>query len=267
MANDFVKYILEHHKNTESGPLLKDIIFWIDSLKKLLFPETRTESLSNETEISKLLSESKHLLFNIISDLDSIPKEKHIHIVDNFYKALPKIYSDLHLDVESCYQGDPAAVSYIEITRSYPGFYAVFIYRMAHNLYKLDVPLIPRILTEYAHQKTGIDIHPGAKIGQSFFIDHGTGVVIGETCIIGNHVKIYQGVTLGALSIDKSMAGKRRHPQVENNVVIYSGATILGGDTTIGEGSIIGGNVWITRSVPPKSRVYHLADNNQIIKF
>jgi len=266
MTKNFVEYILEHHKNTENGPLLKDIIIWVDSLKKLLFPETRTESLSNEIEISKVLDESRQLLFNIILDLESISKAKHIQIVDNFYKALPKIYSDLHLDVEACYQGDPAAVSYIEIIRSYPGFYAVYIYRIAHALYTLNVSLIPRILTEYAHQKTGIDIHPGAKIEQSFFIDHGTGVVIGETCIIGNHVKIYQGVTLGALSIDKNMAGIRRHPQVEDNVIIYSGATILGGDTIIGEGSIIGGNVWITKSVPPKSRVYHLADNNQIIK-
>ncbi len=266
MIENFVSYILEHHKNAKSGPSTESIITWIDNLKKLLFPETLKESFDSEYEIEQSLQKSQEHLENIMCDLEAYSPTSCGGVVQKFFEALPQLYKDLHLDVEACYQGDPAAVSYIEIIRSYPGFYAVFIYRMAHSLYRLDVPLIPRILTEYAHQKTGIDIHPGAQIGQSFFIDHGTGVVIGETCIIGRHVKIYQGVTLGALSIDKSMAGMRRHPQVEDNVVIYSGATILGGDTIIGEGSVIGGNVWITKSVLPKSRVYHVADNNQIIK-
>ena len=136
-------------------------------------------------------------------------------------------------------------------------FYAICFYRIAHNLLKLDIPLIPRIITEYAHSKTGIDIHPGAEIGEHFFIDHGTGIVIGETCIVGDYVKLYQGVTLGALSVDKSMAYIKRHPTVEDHVIIYSGATILGGETTIGHHSIIGGNVWLTKSIPPGSLVYH----------
>ncbi|MFD2144654.1 serine O-acetyltransferase [Mucilaginibacter antarcticus] len=141
--------------------------------------------------------------------------------------------------------------------RTYPGFFAISCYRLAHSLYKHEVPLLPRILTEYAHSKTGIDIHPAAEIGEYFYIDHGTGLVIGETTVIGKHVKLYQGVTLGALSVDKSMADTKRHPTVEDNVVIYSGATILGGETVVGYDSIIGGNVWLTKSVEPHSRVYH----------
>jgi serine O-acetyltransferase len=153
--------------------------------------------------------------------------------------------------------GDPAATTDFEVIRTYPGFYALAFYRLAHGLYELQIPLIPRILTEYAHSKTGIDIHPGATIGNYFFMDHGTGIVIGETCEIGERVKIYQGVTLGALSVDKSMASTKRHPTIEDGVVIYSGATILGGETVVGENSIIGGNVWLTRSTAPNTKIYH----------
>lgn len=264
--SEFIDDILGHHKNTPGGPITRAIINWIDGLKKLLFPETRKESLNTSDEVIQMLENSKQQLNHIICDMDDISQESGAIMTEQFYKKLPAVYQDLHLDAEACFQGDPAAVSYTEIIRSYPGFYAVFIYRVAHSLLRLKVPLVPRILTEYAHQKTGIDIHPGARIGRSFFIDHGTGVVIGETCVIGDHVKIYQGVTLGALSIEKDMAGKVRHPHVEDHVVIYSGATILGGDTRIGARSIIGGNVWITKSVSPDSKVYHVADNNQIIK-
>jgi serine O-acetyltransferase len=151
------------------------------------------------------------------------------------------------------------------VVRTYPGFFAISLYRLAHSLYLDDVPLIPRILTEYAHSKTGIDIHPAAEIGEYFYIDHGTGIVIGESCKIGAHVKLYQGVTLGALSVDKSMANTKRHPTVEDNVVIYSGATILGGETIIGQNSIIGGNVWLTKSLPPDSSVYH-TPSHRILK-
>lgn len=266
MNSEFVDYILAHHNNTSGGPSLHAIVLWIDGLKKFLFPETRKESLTSAQEVEQVLIKSREDLKSILCELDDISEEAGWELAEKFYEKLPSIYRDLHLDVEACFQGDPAAVSYTEIIRSYPGFYAVFIYRVAHSLLLLKVPLIPRILTEYAHQKTGIDIHPGAKIGQSFFIDHGTGVVIGETSVIGHHVKIYQGVTLGALSIDKDMAGKVRHPHVEDHVVIYSGATILGGETRIGARSVIGGNVWITKSVLPDSKVYHVADNNQIIK-
>lgn len=170
----------------------------------------------------------------------------------------------LTLDIAAAYEGDPAAKNVEEILLSYPSVEAVSIYRLAHELFLLEVPLIPRIMTEYAHQLTGIDIHPGASIGSSFFIDHGTGVVIGETCVIGNRVKLYQGVTLGAKSFEvdergNPVKGVKRHPNIEDNVVIYAGATILGGDVTIGHDSVIGGNVWLVHSVPPHTTVYNAA--------
>jgi serine O-acetyltransferase len=185
--------------------------------------------------------------------------EKGHEISLKFLESIPMIRRILATDVRAAFDGDPAAKSYDEIIFSYPGIYAITVYRMAHELYHFEIPLLPRIMTEYAHSKTGIDIHPGAHINESFVIDHGTGVVIGETTTIGRNVRIYQGVTLGALSLPKDagiqLRGKKRHPTIEDNVIIYSGATILGGDTVIGERSIIGGNVWITESVPPETRV------------
>ena len=177
-------------------------------------------------------------------------------------RALPEIQRTLQKDILAAYEGDPAAKSTMEVVMSYPGIYAIIVHRVAHLLYARQVPLIPRIMSEHAHSLTGIDIHPGAEIGEGFFIDHGTGVVIGETCVIGRRVKLYQGVTLGALSFEKDEQGRlvkgiKRHPNVEDNVVIYAGATILGGKTTIGANSEIGGNVWLTHSVPADSRVYN----------
>jgi serine O-acetyltransferase len=177
-----------------------------------------------------------------------------------FLESLPQIRRRLAKDIEAAYDGDPAAHCIDEIILSYPAAYAITAYRVAHELHVLNVPLLPRMLTELAHSRTGIDIHPGAEIGECFFIDHGTGVVIGETTVIGDHVKLYQGVTLGALSFPKDESGRlirghKRHPTIKDDVVIYAGATILGGETTIGEGSVIGGNVWLTESVPPGSRV------------
>ncbi|MBM4274154.1 MAG: serine acetyltransferase [Deltaproteobacteria bacterium] len=177
-----------------------------------------------------------------------------------FMKELPRLRAMLAKDVRAAYEGDPAAKSYDEIIFSYPGVFAVTVYRIAHELWHQGVPLMPRIMTEYAHSQTGIDIHPGAHIGESFFIDHGTGVVVGETTEIGDRVRIYQGVTLGALSLPKdavdSLRTKKRHPTVEDDVIIYAQATILGGDTVIGARCVIGGNVWITESVPPDTRVF-----------
>jgi len=177
-----------------------------------------------------------------------------------FMKELPRLRAMLGKDVRAAYEGDPAARSYDEIIFSYPGVFAVTVYRIAHELWHQGIPLMPRIMTEYAHSRTGIDIHPGAHIGGSFFIDHGTGVVVGETTEIGDRVRIYQGVTLGALSLPKdavdSLRTKKRHPTVEDDVIIYAQATILGGDTVIGARSVIGGNVWITESVPPDTRVF-----------
>jgi serine O-acetyltransferase len=177
-----------------------------------------------------------------------------------FVREMPQLRMKLANDVRAAHQGDPAAKSYDEIIFSYPGLFAVTVYRVAHQLYEQNLPLIPRIMTEYAHSVTGIDIHPGASLGESFFIDHGTGAVIGETTEIGNRVRIYQGVTLGALSVPREevdeLRNRKRHPTIEDDVVIYSGATILGGETVIGARSVIGGNVWITESVPPDTRVY-----------
>ncbi len=177
-----------------------------------------------------------------------------------FMRVLPNLRTVLAKDVHAAYEGDPAAKSYDEIIFSYPGLAAVTIYRIAHQLWEQQVPLMPRMMTEYAHGQTGIDIHPGARIGESFFIDHGTGVVVGETTEIGQRVRLYQGVTLGALSLPReqvdSLRMKKRHPTIEDDVVIYSGTTILGGDTVIGARSVIGGNVWLTESVPPDTRVF-----------
>ena len=176
-----------------------------------------------------------------------------------FLKRIPKVRALLDTDLAAAFDGDPAATSIDEIVFAYPGILAITIYRLAHELYLLGVPIIPRIMTEYAHSNTGIDIHPGATIGEYFFIDHGTGIVVGETTVIGKNVKIYQGVTLGALSTrgGQSLRGVRRHPTIEDNVTIYSNASVLGGDTVIGHDSIIGGSTFITESVPPESRIYY----------
>lgn len=178
-------------------------------------------------------------------------------IWDSFLQTLPSLLEKLNLDANAFLDFDPASQSIEEVYIAYPGFFAIAIHRFCNELFKLNVPLIPRLMSEYAHGLTGVDIHPGATIGDSFFIDHATGIVIGETCIIKENVKIYQGVTLGALQVKKSLQNTKRHPTVEENVVIYANATILGGDTTIGANSIIGGNVWITESVPENSFVYH----------
>jgi serine O-acetyltransferase len=181
-------------------------------------------------------------------------------VVAEFFRRLPEVMDLISGDVVAAYEGDPAATCFEEVILAYPGVKAVFTYRIAHLLASLGVPLIPRIMTEFAHNETGVDIHPGATIGREFFIDHGTGVVVGETTVIGSRVKLYQGVTLGALSIPRDergeiLRGVKRHPTLEDDVVVYAGATILGGDTVVGRGSVIGGNVWLTTSVPPFSRV------------
>lgn len=182
-------------------------------------------------------------------------------------EAIPEIRRIIATDVRAAYDGDPAAKSYDEIIFSYPGIFAIMVYRIAHVLQVCNVPLMPRIMTEYAHSVTGIDIHPGAHIGESFVIDHGTGVVVGETTEIGKNVRIYQGVTLGALSLPKDagaqLRGKKRHPTIEDDVIIYAGSTILGGDTVIGARAVIGGNVWLTESVPPDTKV--LVENPRLI--
>lgn len=182
---------------------------------------------------------------------------QHTH---TFFEQLPNIYEALLMDAEALLQFDPAARSIEEVIVAYPGFFATAVYRMAHQLSEQRIPTLPRLLAEYAHSITGIDIHPSASIGHSFAIDHGTGIVIGETAVIGNRVKIYQGVTLGALHVSKDMASQKRHPTIEDDVIIYSGATILGGNTIVGTGSVLGGNIWLTHSVAPHSIVYHKSE-------
>ena len=190
----------------------------------------------------------------------SLCRERGRETAARFMKGLPRLRQTLARDVRAAFDGDPAAGGFDEIIFSYPGLFGVTVYRIAHELFHLDIPLIPRIMTEHAHSRTGIDIHPAAHIGGSFFIDHGTGVVIGATCEIGDRVRIYQGVTLGALSLPRDavpeLRDRKRHPTIEDDVVIYAGATILGGETVIGARSVIGGNVWLTESVPPDSRVF-----------
>ena len=184
-------------------------------------------------------------------------RNESYHICHAFFEKLPAIRECVETDLLATLDGDPAASSYEEIILAYPGLIAITTYRLAHELYLLNVPVIPRLMTEYAHSRTGIDIHPGATIGRNFFIDHGTGIVVGETSVIGDNVKIYQGVTIGALSTrgGQKLSGKKRHPTIEDNVVIYAGASILGGDTVIGRNSVIGGNTFITSSVPADTRV------------
>jgi len=195
-------------------------------------------------------------------------EQKGEEIVVEFFKRLPRIRSLCETDVQAAFDGDPAATSFSEIVFAYPGFYAVATYRLAHELLLLGTPLIPRFMTEHAHHKTGIDVHPGATIGEAFFIDHGTGVVIGETTVIGDRVQMYHGVTLGAFSPRKgqSLRGVKRHPTIEDGVTIYPHATILGGETVVGRGSIVSGNVWLTHSVPPGSRVAMETPKPEIIQ-
>ncbi|MCL1910078.1 MAG: serine acetyltransferase [Kiritimatiellaeota bacterium] len=209
-----------------------------------------------------VLAVSKYLCPKDTCDASGDCERAAKNAVEALFDGGPQLRELLRADVQAAYEGDPAATSNLEIVMCYPGFLAIASQRIAHCLYAAKIPLIPRVMTEYAHSRTGIDIHPGATIGPGFFIDHGTGVVIGETCVIGRNVKLYQGVTLGALSFAKDengalIKGVKRHPNVEDNVIIYAGATILGGETVIGHGSVIGGNVWLTHSVPPFSKVYN----------
>ncbi|NDW08904.1 serine O-acetyltransferase EpsC [Dysgonomonas sp. 520] len=197
------------------------------------------------------------LLLNISNLMN---KDEAAKIVDTFVNELPLFQERLKVEAECFIHNDPAARSVEEIVLTYPGFFALTVHRIAHFLFKLEVPIIPRLFSEYAHAKVGIDIHPGAQIGNNFFIDHGTGIVIGETTIIGDNVKIYQGVTLGALHVSRSLKNQKRHPTIEDNVVIYAGATILGGNTIVGHDSTIGGNVWLTKSVIPYSLVFHTSE-------
>ena len=259
-----------NRSESENFPNRQNVIIVLQDLQCLIFPGFRVEEDISPTNIryitgtrvnnviATLTKEIQKALVYTVStqkgNTDNIENSHCFKLAEHtalaLLEELPEIKRKITLDVEAVFKGDPAARSKEEIILSYPGLEAILIYRIANFLYTNGVPIIPRIMSEYIHGKTGIDINPGATIGESFFIDHGTGIVIGETTIIGNNVKIYQGVTLGALSVKKELKNKKIHPTIEDDVTIYAGATILGGETTIGRGSTIGGNTWVTHSIP-----------------
>ena len=283
LIESFGEFGLVNHSGGNNLPSRESMEDVLRNLDELVFPGFREQTeldhnnlrLLTEERVSRLARElirevEKSIGFAMRRDRK--PEYGGAHggchaaaemVVEDFFEELPKIRSLLALDIEAAFRGDPAAKSVDEVILSYPGFQAIAVHRMAHFFYTRQVPLIPRMMSEIIHGRTGIDIHPGAEIGDSFFIDHGTGVVIGETTVIGKNVKIYQGVTLGALSVNKESADRKRHPTIEDDVTIYANATILGGLTVVGHGSVIGGSVWITESVPPGSRIYLARDNRR----
>jgi serine O-acetyltransferase len=236
---------------SEGLPDRREVTDWVERATRLLLAERDPAAL--RAELPELAERLRRQL-GCLNLPDGVTPDG---VLERFLPRLPAIRALLAGDVEAAWEGDPAARSYAEIVASYPSIRAIAVYRVAHELHALGVPILPRLMTEHAHDRTGIDIHPGARIGRRFFIDHGTGVVIGETTEIGDNVRVYQGVTLGALSPrhGEMLRGVKRHPTIEDDVTIYAGATILGGATTIGRGSVIGGNVWLIDSVPPDSRV------------
>jgi serine O-acetyltransferase len=280
-ANDKLRI---HHLDRQPLPNREEVIRVVSVCQELLFPgyfgsqglsgeSLRLHVLSRMAWLQEVLTEQIRRAFGHGNKLDEpccTTDKDAADCAASFLVRFAKVREILAMDIDAAYDGDPAARCKDEIIFSYPSAYSVMVYRIAHELHKLGVPLIPRIMTEHAHHRTGIDIHPATSIGTRFFIDHGTGVVIGSTAIIGDNVKFYQGVTIGAFSFDKDGNGNlirntKRHPTIEDDVVVYAGATILGGDTVIGRGSIIGGNVWLTHSVPPGTRVLQDSPHLKII--
>lgn len=247
-ANYLKAGILPNREKTE---------YWIEEFFKWLF--CIGEEYADYAYFKVKEKELQESLFGLLT-VSGFDTNKIELLISYLNDNIELLHQKLEDDLKAIFEFDPAAKCRAEVLVAYPGFFAISVYRIAHEMWKKNVPLLPRMLSEYVHSKAGIDIHPGAQIGDRFFIDHGTGVVIGETTIIGNDVKIYQGVTLGALSVSKADASVKRHPTIGNNVTIYANATILGGHTTIGNGSIIGGNVWITNSIPDNSLVYHKSE-------
>ena len=252
-----VRALIEHRRTQVARlPSRKRVETFVDSAVGLLFPQHSAESRASEDQ---LLARITLLRAELASMLRAVlPRERSDEVAEALTRALPAIYDRLRADAAAIVEGDPAAESLDEVIAAYPGFFAITVHRIAHELHRLGAPTLPRLLAEVAHARTGIDIHPGATVGRALCIDHGTGIVIGETAIIGDDVKLYQGVTLGALSVVKiGRRVKKRHPTIEDRVVLYANATVLGGDTVVGHDSVIGGNVWLTTSVPPHSFVYH----------
>ncbi|RYE16449.1 MAG: serine acetyltransferase [Sphingobacteriales bacterium] len=254
--DEFYGQLIQKVPEVPAIPSNSIIAAWAENVIQLLYPEHAGHVFYSVDGVKEYVAQLQHELSGFIHTCCDKPIQPK-QVAERFFDQLPELHRVLNTDMQAIYDGDPAARNEFEVIRTYPGFYAICFYRIAHLLHQLDVLVVPRILTEHAHSKTGVDIHPAAIIGEYFHIDHGTGIVIGETCIIGTHVKLYQGVTLGALSVHKNMAGTKRHPTVQDHVIIYSGATILGGETVIGHDSVIGGNVWLTKSVEPHATVYH----------
>lgn len=267
-ALDSIKESGETYFHSKKGmiPSRADTVEIVTELQSLMFPDYfASDSLagkSTEQKLDTLLLLLKRQLTAAYSFFGESTVVDTESLAYSILAEMPRIKALLIKDVQAIYEGDPAARSPEEVIISYPGFFAISVYRIAHELYRLGIPYLPRIMTEYAHEKTGVDIHAGATVGEYFFIDHGTGIVIGETTTIGDHVKIYQGVTLGAKSFEldedgNPVKGTKRHPDIGNNCIIYANATVLGGNTKIGDGTVIGANVWVTRSVDPGSTVYY----------
>lgn len=259
MDKSFLQRLYHSHQACPTCPSPAEVAAFFNNLLGTLFADYTQLSFESEAAFEKHVKALQAELDRIVRFNPHRGQVDPGAIAGQFFDALQRIFEKLNEDVLAMYEGDPAAKSKSEVIQTYPGFYAIAAYRIAHELHLLGVKGIPRVITEHAHSRTGIDIHPSATIGNHFCIDHGTGVVIGETAVIGNHVKIYQGVTLGALSVSKDDASRKRHPTLEDHVVVYAGATILGGDTVIGHHSVVGGNVWLTRSVPANSKIYYQA--------
>jgi serine O-acetyltransferase len=273
-----------NHLEGDNLPSRKSIHQILDTLREIIFPgffETTKLESSNlaaitEKKVDEVINLLKIKIFKSVCweckqnkedcSKSTACQEKANKITDEFISYIPALRKELKDDATANFKGDPAAKSVSEIILTYPGFQAITVYRVANFFYKKQVPLIPRIMTEISHSETGVDIHPGANIGKNFCIDHGTGIVIGETSVIGNNVKLYQGVTIGAVSVKNKTVNAKRHPTINDNVVIYARTTILGGNTIIGKNCIIGGNVWLTKSVPDNSKIYGAPDTKQIIR-
>jgi serine O-acetyltransferase len=259
MMNSFLGALEMLHRDCRQDvPSKTGAIKFLNDTVALLFPVTHGQIFTHDEIEYRWLDlklQFRRLITPVLPD-----GARRSEVTESFFSQIPAIYADLSDDAAHFHECDPAARCAEEVVLCYPGFYAIMVYRLSHAIRELGIPILPRILSEHAHSRTGIDIHPGATIGRRFFIDHGTGVVIGETTTIGNNVTMYQGVTLGATFVEKNLQGLKRHPTIEDNVILYAGCTILGGKTVIGEGSTIGGNVWLLESVAPHTKVFHKPD-------
>lgn len=255
----FVQDLFERKYKSRSTHLCKTkLSSFLQQLLGLIFPQQAHDPIRSVEDLQAAFEKNKlqlSLCLDCIRDQSQFSEDQVQMLIQKFYHALPVIEAQLNDDADYIYSDDPAAKSLDEVILCYPGFYAIMVYRVAHYFHEARVPLFPRALSELAHEKTGVDIHPGARIGSPFFIDHGTGIVIGETTVIGKRVKLFQGVTLGAISVHAAQKGIKRHPDIQDDVLIYSNATILGGDTVVGAGSVIGANACVTKSVPQSARI------------